>query len=246
MKTTERHQLKSNEVAETIAAIREALAGRGRTLVAVLAGALVLIVALGVFLTWRSRQEDHAAAALAGAMAIASAPVVPVAPGSPPPQPGTFSSEASRAEAASTELLEVANAWSGTEAGIAARYQAAGLLASLGRTAEAEREFNAVADAAGRGSIYGRMARLGVAEMQLRAGNAEAAISVFREVAASGEGDMPVDAILMQLARAYTLAGRQAEAVQTYRRVIDEFPDSLYAAEARREVERVGAAAGPS
>lgn len=246
MKTTERHQLKSNEVAQTIAAIRDAMTGRSKLIAGVLVAVLIIVVALAAFVGWRTRQQQQAAAALAGAMAVASAPIVPLAPGSPPPQPGSFSSEAARAEAASTQLLEVANAWSGTEAGIAARYQAAGFLAGLGKTADALREFSAVVEAAGRSSIYGRMARLGVAEMQLRAGSYEAAIGAFREASTSGESDLPVDGILMQLARAYTLAGKPAEAAQTYQRVIDEFPESLYAADARREVESLAAAARPS
>lgn len=245
MKTTERHQLKSNEVATTIAAVRDAVAGRGPLIMGAIAAILILMLAAAAFVGWRGRQQSQAAAALAGAMAVASAPVVPVAPGSPPPQPGTFSTEAARAEAASTQLLAVASAWPGTDAGIAARYQAAGFLAGLGRSADAEREFKAVADAAGSGSIYGRMARLGVAEMQMRAGQYDAAIAAFREAATSGGHDVPVDGLLMQLGRAYALAGKPADAAQTYQRVIDEFPDSLYAADARREVERLAAAARP-
>jgi TolA-binding protein len=246
MKTTERHQLKSNEVAETIAAMREAVSGRGRLVAGALVAVLVLALGAAAFIGWRGRQQQEAAAALAGAMATASAPVIPVAPGSPPPQPGTFTTEAARAEAASQALLDVANRHAGTEAGLAARYQAAGFLAGLGRTADAEREFAAVVAGAGRGSIYGRMARLGVAEMQMRSGRYDAAIAAFREVATSGEGDLPVDGILMQLARAYALAGKTAEAAQTYQRVIDEFPDSLYGADARREVEGLAAASRPS
>jgi outer membrane protein assembly factor BamD (BamD/ComL family) len=41
----------------------------------------------------------------------------------------------------------------------------------------------------------------------------------------------------MQLGRAYALAGRKAEALQTFSRIVDEFPQSLYAADARREAD---------
>jgi len=53
--------------------------------------------------------------------------------------------------------------------------------------------------------------------------------------------DVPVDGVLMQLARAYTLAGKTEDAKKTLKRVIDEFPQSPYAAAARREADGSGA-----
>ena len=50
---------------------------------------------------------------------------------------------------------------------------------------------------------------------------------------------MPIDGILMQLGRAYALAGRKEEAVRTFTRVTDEFPTSMYSSDARRELEDV-------
>ena len=41
----------------------------------------------------------------------------------------------------------------------------------------------------------------------------------------------------MQLARTYRSAGKIEEARQTFTRVVEEFPTSLYSAEARRELE---------
>jgi outer membrane protein assembly factor BamD (BamD/ComL family) len=43
--------------------------------------------------------------------------------------------------------------------------------------------------------------------------------------------------VLMQLGRTYVLAGRTPEAVQTFKRITDEFPTSLYAADARKELD---------
>jgi outer membrane protein assembly factor BamD (BamD/ComL family) len=47
---------------------------------------------------------------------------------------------------------------------------------------------------------------------------------------------MPIDAVLMELGRAYLKAGKKNEAAHAFTRVVDEFPMSLYAADARREM----------
>jgi len=42
--------------------------------------------------------------------------------------------------------------------------------------------------------------------------------------------------VLMQLARAYIKAGKMQEARSTFKRVVDEFPDSTYASDARQQL----------
>jgi outer membrane protein assembly factor BamD (BamD/ComL family) len=49
--------------------------------------------------------------------------------------------------------------------------------------------------------------------------------------------------VLMQLGRTYALAGRKAEAVQTYQRLTTEFPASGYAGDAKKALESLKAGA---
>jgi hypothetical protein len=58
---------------------------------------------------------------------------------------------------------------------------------------------------------------------------------------AESADDLPVDGVLMQLGRAYHLAGKRDEALQTYQRIIDEFPDSVFVTEARRATDSLKA-----
>ena len=116
-----------------------------------------------------------------------------------------------------------------------ARFQAASLLASLGKPAEAEQLYRQVA--AGDSGIHGRMARMALAELQVRSGKYDEAIATFQDLAARKDSDLPADGVLMQLGRVYELAGKRAEALQTYQRIVSEFPNSLYASEAQRAVE---------
>ena len=43
----------------------------------------------------------------------------------------------------------------------------------------------------------------------------------------------------MQLGRAYDAAGKPADARQAFKRIVDEFPQSPYAAEAKRALDQI-------
>jgi predicted negative regulator of RcsB-dependent stress response len=241
MKSTERHKLKENEFAQTVARAREVIDTRGRDMATI---AVVVIAALVIglgYMTWQHSRNTKANTMLASALAVAEAPVVaPVAPapGSPMPvqQPGTFQTEQARLEAALPKLMEAADAYPNTDAGIVARYQAAGTLASLGRFAEAQQRYQEVIDKAGT-RIYARTARLGLAQVQVAQQKYDEAIKIYQQVSTDTTSQIPVDGVLMELGRAYMKAGRKSEAAHAFTRVVEEFPQSLYVADARREME---------
>jgi tetratricopeptide (TPR) repeat protein len=89
------------------------------------------------------------------------------------------------------------------------------------------------------------MARLGLADVQVSSRRFDEAIRTFREFVAQ-PGDLPIDGLLMQLGRAYRLAGKRVEALQAFNRIIQEFPQSLYIAEARRQADALRAAGSAS
>src|SRR4030095_4276964 len=94
---------------------------------------------------------------------------------------GTFSTEEAKLKAALPKLREAADAYPDNPAGIIARYHLAGALAALGQSDEAAKEFASVATRSGDNTLYGRMARLGEAESQARAGQRDAAIAAWRQ-----------------------------------------------------------------
>jgi TolA-binding protein len=239
MKRTERHKLKENEFAKTVAHARNALGQRKRDVTVMALVVIVLLAAVAGYVWWRQSQAASANAVLANALAVYEAPVVPIpapAPGSPAPvqQPGTYPTEQAKLEAALPLLLEAADRYPSSDAGIAARYTAASILAQLGRYAEAEQRYQEVAD---KGSgIYARTARLGLADVQVAQGKYDDAIAIYTEMSRDANSQLPVDSVLMQLGRAYARAGRTEEAAGAFNRVIGEFPQSVYAADARREL----------
>jgi TolA-binding protein len=83
------------------------------------------------------------------------------------------------------------------------------------------------------------MAVMGKADAQAQGGQLDAAIETWKGLAAKGGEALPVDAILMELARAYVQKGNREEARKTFTELVDKHPQSPYTAEARAELENL-------
>ena len=140
------------------------------------------------------------------------------------------------AQAAVAKFKATADAYPSTDAGIFARYQEGATWAYLGNLAQAISAYQQVVDRAG-DSFYGQMAKLGMAQAQALDGKYEQAINGFKELAQRKDGPLPVDGILMQLGKAYLDAGKRADAQQTFTRLVEEYPESPFTGDARRELE---------
>lgn len=164
----------------------------------------------------------------------APAPVEPVEFVQPE---GTYPTIEAKMSAALPKLIEAADTYPDTQPGITARYRAAAALAALGRHDEAADQYERVISADGTG-VYGRMATLGLADVQMARGAFDEAIVLLEQSSgADAEVDLPVDGVLMRLGHAYDLAGRSGDARATFQRVMDEFPASFYLAAAERELQ---------
>jgi TolA-binding protein len=236
MKTKERHHLKENELGKLARQARETVETRRSETTAI---AVVVVVvaelAFGYF-GWRQHVQTKAHGLLAEAMAVQDARV------GPPPAPGTpsaglyFPTERERSQAALTKFKIAADAYPSTDAGIYARYQEGATSLALGTTPGAIAAYQQVIKESGDG-FYGQMGRLGLAEAQARAGQYDTAINTFKELAQRKDGPLPVDGILMQLGRTYLEAGKRSDAQQTFNRLVEEYPESPFTGDARREIE---------
>ena len=243
MKRTERHRLKENEVAISVARAKETFEVYRKPIVTALIAAGAMIVILAALVIWRQQVDAKSRTMLAEAMALEQAPVTPApTPGQstpPPGQPGAYPNEKAKLEAGLQKYLAAADAYPSTDAGIAARYQAAGKLALLGRNTDALKRYQEVLDRAGSGSLYGEMARLGMADVEATMGQFDKAIGRYNELVASKDAKLPIEGVLMQLGRAYQEKGSAADAKKTYKRIVDEFPQSPYASLAKREMDGI-------
>ena len=242
MKSTERHRLKENEVAHWFVRLTETYEANKNQITIGLVAVVVIAVAVVGFVMWRGQTSSQAAAMLGDAMTAERAQVAPApVPGAKAPAPaaaGSYPTEKARDEAALAKFMAVADAYPSSDAGIAGRYHAAAMLMALGRHPEAQQRYQEVMDKAGK-SVYGQMAKLGKADAEVAAGKFDGAIAVYKELSADKEGPLPVDGILMQLGRACDAAGKAGDARQAFKRIVDEFPQSPYSAEAKRALDQI-------
>jgi predicted negative regulator of RcsB-dependent stress response len=246
MKTSERHHLKDNEMALAVAAAQSWYTENRATVLGVL-GAIVLAGGgLIGYTTWRASQNARAAALLADAMVVEESRVQPPAPpagttndpSNPGGQlPGTYPTLQAKLEAALPKFMAAADAYPGSLDGQTARLHAAETLARLGRRDEAIREYDQLTGSSS--ALISRAARLGKSSVQLAAGQYDPAIATLKELAEQKDGTLPADALLMELARAYRLAGKTDDARKTLNQVVEQHADSPFVTEAKTEIAKL-------
>jgi TolA-binding protein len=239
MKRTERQHLKDNELAQLAAGARDLVQERRGPLLTGLVAIVLVALIGGGYMAWRSRVEGRAHSQLAQALAIEDARVGPPAAFGTQPVAGlSFVSEREKNQAALTKFKEVADSFPKSDAGLYARYRQAATYMALGEPKSAADAYQQVIDQGG-DSLYAQMARLGLAEAKAQTGEYETAINTFRDLSQRRDGNLPVDGILMRLARTQADAGKAGDAQQTFNRLIQEFPDSPFVEEARKELEKL-------
>ena len=87
--------------------------------------------------------------------------------------------------------------------------------------------------------MIAKMARLGKAEAQIRAGQFDPALTTLKTLADQKDSGLPPDAVLMELARGYRLAGKVEDARKTLNQIVEQHADSPFATEAKAELERI-------
>src|SRR5215472_17236487 len=241
MKRTERRHLKQNEFEAVTLQALDLLGEKRREITTVVTVLAVVGIIFGAYWMWRQHVQDASHGLLAEAMIVQEARVGAPAPGTAA-SGLSFATEKERTEAAIAKFKAAADAYPSTDAGLFARYQEAALQLSLGNSADAIKTYQSVIDRAGDG-LYGQMGRLGVAEAYARAGQYEQAITAFKELAQRKDTQLPVDGILLQLGRTYRDAGKASDAQQTFNRIVEEFPDSPFNADAKKELDALKKAA---
>lgn len=246
MKTTERQHLKDNELANALGQAQSWAGGHSGMLLTAIAA--IVLVGAGVlgYMAWRNNTDNKARLLLTEAMVIEEARVMPAGP---PPgttndpnaiggqPPGTYPTERVKLEAALPKFQAAADAYPSTESGITARYHLAKSLVTLGRFEEAIKAYDQVL--ASGNALLARSARLGKAEAQLRGGQYDPAIATLKQIVDQKDAALPAEAVLMELARAYKLAGKTDDARKTLTQIVEQHADTQYATDARAEIEKL-------
>jgi tetratricopeptide (TPR) repeat protein len=205
--------------------------------------AVVAVVALAAFgvTSFLGHRRGEAERAFSSALDTFHAPVSAERPEGFEAPPGpVFPSAAAKHRKAAAEFDEVARRFGSLDVGRRARYYAALSRMELGEYDAAEK---ALSDIAARrdDALESSLARLALADLHRRRGQLDKAIEDYRRLVDDSSFVLPRDHVLLELASTLEAAGRPAEAGAAYRRIVEEFPGSVYAPEARRRADYLGA-----
>lgn len=207
-------------------------------------GAIVLAVAVGWLglSNWMRSRARAADEDFTAALRTFQAPVA----GQSAPEPGqskVFATAAERYRQAAQEFAEVHRKYGSQPAGRRARYYEGLSRLELAQYDEAQKALSEVAAVRGDKDLAPALARLQLAALELRRGKVDEALKLYRQMADDASFTLPRDHVLMALSSALEEVRRLPEAREAYQRLADEFPESVYAGEARRRADYLKPAA---
>jgi hypothetical protein len=168
-------------------------------------------------------------------MVVYESPVQAPTPGSPQPA-GSYATEKEKLEAALPKFLAASTASPSSTPGRLARLNAAAALLGLGRYDEARTHYEQLATGT---DLVAHGAALGKAQALTLAGQYGPAIEALKTLSAQTTTQLPVDGVLMELARAYRASGKTDDARKTFMEIVEKHADSPYAADARTEIDKL-------
>lgn len=200
--------------------------------------AVILAVVLGAVGYFQGAQRREAERTFAEAILTFSASVS--GPGEPPARGGkSFPSAQEKYTEAAAAFDGLARKFPSRPEGLRARYLAALSRVEIGQYSEAEKALSEIAADRRAAALEPALARLALGDLYRRSGQTDKAVTAFRDLAADTTSAVPRDSALMSLASTLEDAKRLAEARASYKRLSEEFPQSVYAAEAQRRALRL-------
>ncbi|MGH9874643.1 MAG: hypothetical protein ACRD9S_19470 [Pyrinomonadaceae bacterium] len=196
--------------------VGDRLEGRGKTILYVLAGIVLAVALLGVYLKWSNRKSEEARRALGKGIEIATAPVATALP-VPGAETPTYSSNQERAQRAIEVFQQVAIKY-GDPYKTEARYFAATELLSIDRN-KAISELTEVS----KSSVVepATLAKFALAQALEADGKLDDAAKLYSELAAQNGAIVTPDTANLRLAGVYEKQGKKKEATDLLFNIVD-------------------------
>lgn len=240
-----RKEIKRDDFAAAVGRSVEYAESHVRTIVYAIGGALLLIaLAVGIYF-YRGKVRQEANEALAKATAVYQAPIQ--AAGAKPNDPTTpsFATEAARQARAKELLQKVRDDYGSTDAADVAGLYLAQIAAHEGRIEEARKLWTDFIDDHGDSMLAGE-ARLNLIDLDRKQGKGEQVVQDLRSMLEKSDAPLPQDVILNELGKTLEQLKRPQEALQSYQRIVDEFPQSPYRQEAQEKISAIDPTRAPA
>jgi tetratricopeptide (TPR) repeat protein len=219
-------------------------AGAHRDEVRLTVGIVVVLGVAAAGFGWYSTQKrQEASLAFSEAFEVMAAPVTAeLATGADKPTGLSFATAEEKYKKAAAAFEGIAARYPSLPVGQRARYFGALARLELGDTATGETVLKDMAARREAGALEPALARLALAELYRRSGQLDKAIEAYRQFAGDTTVPLPRDYALMGLGTTQEEAKKPGEARASYERLLQEFPASVYAAEARKRADFLASA----
>lgn len=244
MDSVTREDLKRNELGEALGkGIHYAEDHKRMILYGVGAVVGAALIAAGIFF-WIGSRKDGANELLGKALRADGGEVVATGANPADPVRPTFASESAR-RARSKELFgELDSKYGSTSTGRVAKLYLAQIAIAENDKERAKQLWKAFLDAEPTGALAAA-ARVNVYKLDREEGRGAELAEQLKKMLDDSAKPLPSDVILYQLALTYEALGKGDDARATWRRIVDEYPQSPYIADAQREA-GPAPAAGPT
>jgi TolA-binding protein len=238
-----KRQIKADEILSGVGKLM-VWAGAHRDEVRLTTGIVVVLAAVTAGVVWfTSQRRQEAEQAFSEAFEVLGAPVTADLPaGAEKPTGLSFATSAEKYQKAAAAFEGIERRYPSLLVGQRARYFGALARLELGDSGTAETVLKDIAARREAGALEPALARLALAGLYRRGGQLDKAIEGYRQFAGDATVPLPRDYALMSLGEAQEEAKKPAEAKASYERLLQEFPASVYAQEARRRAEFLASA----
>lgn len=234
MDSVTREDLKRNELGEAIEGAIHYAEDHSKMILRIAAGLGVAGVLAIVVVLWTANRREGANELLVQGLKAFDAEIVAVGAKPDDPLRPTFASEAARRARAEELFGRLDAKYGGGKVGRIAKLYLAQIALDGGDEARARALWSEFLEAEKSGALAGA-ARVNLWKLDRAAGKAEAVAAEIASLLAANDRPLPDDVLLFELARSQKAAGKSADAVATWRRIVDEHPQSPYFGEAQRE-----------
>jgi tetratricopeptide (TPR) repeat protein len=221
-------QIKQDELVNGYERVYEWVRAHGDELKIGAIGVVVLIIVVSALVSFRNSRLRDAEDALGKAIALYAAPAPIEGQGE------KLAEKIGRLKKALAAFDGVTQRYGSQAAGKRALYYSGLCRMELRDTDEAEKILKQVAAQMSDASIEPSLAKLALADLYRRKNAFDLALDQLRGLLDNPASQVPNDEVLMGMATLYEQAKRYEEANQAYRRVVEEYPASPNASEARR------------